>query len=337
MDGHGAARAARRRRKEAREQAVHLLRLDDILNLFEEVVRGLAFLHGRNILHLDLKAENVLLHWEEKSLLPTCKLSDFGSASSDSYHRERIGGSGTLAYTPPEALCPSPTTGHYPPPDRATDMWALGLVLHLLVFFALPFAEAGPDGDTKKLEEEIKLYRGFQATNPLPRAASARHDLPPSLLQLLSQLIHHESSRRLSCDRVLSILRLIRQDVARGLHAEPGVGTVVRANPTLGAVWSRQRFGSQRPRRSLSDSSIQLMESRNASRETLQAEVVEVDSSEEDGLVDDEEEEGEIIDEGEDPFAGTDYEQQLLIHLDSAATPRPARDPSSHVLAPASA
>lgn len=54
-DGHGAARAARRRRKEAREQAVHLLRLDDILILFEEVVRGLAFLHGRNILHLDLK------------------------------------------------------------------------------------------------------------------------------------------------------------------------------------------------------------------------------------------------------------------------------------------
>lgn len=55
MDGHGAARAARRRRKEAREQAVHLLRLDDILILFDEVVRGLAFLHGRNILHLDLK------------------------------------------------------------------------------------------------------------------------------------------------------------------------------------------------------------------------------------------------------------------------------------------
>lgn len=59
------------------------------------------------------------------------------------------------------------------------------------------------------------------------------------------------------------------------------------------------------------------MESRNASRETLQAEVVEVDSSEEDGLVDEEEEEGEIIDEGEDPFAGTDYEQQLLIHVSS--------------------
>lgn len=72
-----------------------------------------------------------------------------------------VGGSGTLAYTPPEALVPSATTGHYPPPDRTTDMWALGLVLHLLVFFALPFAEAGPEGDTRKLEEEIKMYHGF--------------------------------------------------------------------------------------------------------------------------------------------------------------------------------
>ncbi|GAA5884356.1 hypothetical protein JCM3774_005403 [Rhodotorula dairenensis] len=317
-DGHLAARAARRKRKEAREQAVHLLRLDDILTLFEEVVRGLAFLHGRNILHLDLKAENVLLHWEENSLLPTCKLSDFGSASSDSYHRERIGGSGTLAYTPPEALSPSAITGHYPPPDRTTDVWALGLVLHLLVFFALPFTEAGPEGDTLKLEEEIKNYHGFQATDPLPRAASTRHDLPPSLLQLLSQLINRDPSRRPSSDRVLSTLRLIRGDVARGLHAEPGVGTVVRARPAGGAVWTRpQRFSESTPphprtRRSLSDGSIRPWEGRiPPTLASVEAQVVEVEDPSEGG---DLEEEGEIIDEGEDPSADAAERQQLHIH-----------------------
>lgn len=35
--------------------AVHLLRLDEILDLFEDIASGLAFLHARNILHLDLK------------------------------------------------------------------------------------------------------------------------------------------------------------------------------------------------------------------------------------------------------------------------------------------
>lgn len=35
--------------------AVHLLRLDEILSIFEDCCQGLGFLHDRNILHLDLK------------------------------------------------------------------------------------------------------------------------------------------------------------------------------------------------------------------------------------------------------------------------------------------
>jgi serine/threonine protein kinase len=38
--------------------AVHLLRLDEIITLFEDIVNGLAFLHARNILHLDLKVRS---------------------------------------------------------------------------------------------------------------------------------------------------------------------------------------------------------------------------------------------------------------------------------------
>ncbi|GAA5853206.1 hypothetical protein JCM8547_000242 [Rhodosporidiobolus lusitaniae] len=209
----GERRKARHRTSRARgganERAVHLLKVEDALDLFEDVVVGLAFLHARNILHLDLKAENVLLHWDEDALLPTCKLSDFGNATNDSYHRERHGGSGTLAYTPPEALFPpDPRTGKFPSPDRATDQWALGLILHLLCFFALPWREAGEEGDTLELEREIREYRGFFPSDaipcsplPFPSSSSpalshppplftARHDLPPSLLLLLSSLIH---------------------------------------------------------------------------------------------------------------------------------------------------
>lgn len=39
-------------------------------------------------------------------------------------------------------------------------MWALGLILYLLCFFSLPFSEAREDGDTVKLEEEVRAYKG---------------------------------------------------------------------------------------------------------------------------------------------------------------------------------
>ncbi|CDR35554.1 RHTO0S01e01904g1_1 [Rhodotorula toruloides] len=221
---------ARHRRQEEKERAVHLLRLEDIVTLFEDIVRGLAFLHSKNILHLDLKAENVLLNWDEDALLPTCQLSDFGSATNDSYHRERHGGSGTLAYTPPEAFTPSPTTGALPSPDRGSDMWALGLILHLLCFFSLPFGEAREEGDTRKLEEEVRSYKGFNPSDPLPLSASARHDLPTSLLHLLSQLVNLDSTRRPSCEKVQLALTRIRRDLQlqrlRGEHEE-AVGTAV--------------------------------------------------------------------------------------------------------------
>lgn len=41
---------------------IHLLNQEEILSLFSDIAAGLAFLHERNMLHLDIKAENILLH-----------------------------------------------------------------------------------------------------------------------------------------------------------------------------------------------------------------------------------------------------------------------------------
>ncbi|GAA5903945.1 hypothetical protein JCM8208_001735 [Rhodotorula glutinis] len=244
----GGRERARRARREGRERAVHLLRVEDILTLFRDIVEGLSFLHGRNILHLDLKAENVLLQWDDDALLPTCKLSDFGNATSDSYHAERRGGSGTLLYTPPEAFFPSPHTGHLPPPDRATDMWALGLVLYLLCYFTLPYASAEGD-DTGEMEDEVKRYGGFHPFAPLPPAASARHDLPPSLLALLQALIHRSPTRRPLCERVLRALDGVRVELKRGWRSSErdGEGEEVVLAAPRGRWGARQSYASERP------------------------------------------------------------------------------------------
>ncbi|ORY73062.1 kinase-like domain-containing protein [Leucosporidium creatinivorum] len=210
--GGGEATSAKRRKEKHRMRnlgAVHLLRLDEILQLFEDIVNGLAFLHARNILHLDMKAENVLLHWEEDDLLPTAKLSDFGNATSDAWTRERTGGSGTLAYTAPESWEHDVKTGRLHTPDRATDQWALGLILHLLSFFTLPYYN---EDDMALLEPEIRAYPGFFIKDAESLDHGTRHDVPAALLRLIARLVHRQPSQRPSCEKVLMAIQQLKME-----------------------------------------------------------------------------------------------------------------------------
>lgn len=60
--GAGLSKSERVRRFRMRNRGVvHLLSLDDILGLFEDVASGLGWLHGRNVLHLDLKVSETAL------------------------------------------------------------------------------------------------------------------------------------------------------------------------------------------------------------------------------------------------------------------------------------
>lgn len=85
-------------------------------------------------------------------------LSDFGSAEARNAmnRNQRSGTTGTLDYLAPEAFQLAPD-GRPRQHTAALDLWALGLVLHLLVFFRLPYENCE---DIDALTEEIKAYRG---------------------------------------------------------------------------------------------------------------------------------------------------------------------------------
>jgi serine/threonine protein kinase len=82
--------------------------------------------------------------------------------------RTRSGNTGTLEYASPESL-PSPQTGLLAQMDSKSDIWSLGMILHKLLFFHLPYTYAsGGDGDStvgegdkmERLEKEILEYPG---------------------------------------------------------------------------------------------------------------------------------------------------------------------------------
>ncbi|KAF8189776.1 kinase-like domain-containing protein [Mycena galopus ATCC 62051] len=203
--------------------AVHLLSAEEVKSLFQDVVEGLGFLHNKSILHLDLKPGNVLLTWDEGKLIPRAMLSDFGT-SRDMLHssRSRSGNTGTLEYTSPESL-PSPRTGLLSPVDSKADMWSLGMILHKLLFFKLPYKYAS-DGDAvgskvgegdkmDRLENEVLTYSGFKSNQALVIQFETRR-LPRAFLVLLESLLHVAPSGRPSCERVSIAIREGRLDPA---------------------------------------------------------------------------------------------------------------------------
>ncbi|KAG8844638.1 putative serine/threonine-protein kinase iks1 [Serendipita sp. 411] len=75
---------------------VHMLNAEEIKSFLSDIVSGLAFLHDRSILHLDLKMGNVLLTRDEERTIPRAMLSDFGT-SQDALQTSRVrsGNTGT--------------------------------------------------------------------------------------------------------------------------------------------------------------------------------------------------------------------------------------------------
>jgi serine/threonine protein kinase len=99
-------------------------------------------LHNKNIIHRDIKAENVVVHDK------VVKICDFGWASEGEYSRKSL--CGTPAYISPEVV----QNKLY---DKKIDIWSTGVLTFELIFGRIPFDIRAQEDLRKIVEEELKF------------------------------------------------------------------------------------------------------------------------------------------------------------------------------------
>uniref|UniRef100_A0A674EY51 Serine/threonine-protein kinase n=1 Tax=Salmo trutta TaxID=8032 RepID=A0A674EY51_SALTR len=150
--------------------------------LVTQILVALRHLHFKNIVHCDLKPENVLLASAEP--FPQVKLCDFGFAriiGEKSFRRSVVG---TPAYLAPEVLR---SKGY----NRSLDMWSVGVIVYVSLSGTFPFNE---DED---INDQIQNAAFMYPPQPWKEISADATDLINNLLQV-------KMRKRYSVDKSLS-------------------------------------------------------------------------------------------------------------------------------------
>lgn len=137
-----------------------------------DIARALLYCHGKNILHRDLKMENLLL-----DSFYEIKIADFGASVHGETSRNSL--CGTANYLAPEVLA-----GHSY--DEKVDVWALGVLLYEFLLGGSPFWIKNPRDDRPR-------DWTIQWTRPVSQDAK----------DLISKLLMVDPEERISLKEVL--------------------------------------------------------------------------------------------------------------------------------------
>jgi len=178
--------------------------VDRRLDVVETVARAVAHAHSQGVIHRDLKPQNILIESDGRVVL-----TDFGLARIDG--GEDLTRTGAVFGTP-HYMAPEQVQGG--PSGPATDVWALGVLLHEAASGGRPF-----EGATA-----LVLYDRIVRDDPPP--------LPGDLGAIISKALRKEPARRYPDAAAFA------EDLSRARRGEP---VSVRPEGPLGRVARKVR------------------------------------------------------------------------------------------------
>jgi len=156
-----------------------------IRSFLHQVVDGVEYLHSRNIAHLDLKLENLLL--DRNFIL---KILDFDQAQPT--EDAQIYSGGTVGYRAPEIIerrCKN---------LKAVDMYSIGVILYVFKTGEMPFTEA--KGDKIKRTAKYEMFAEEKERFWREKEMELRLKLGSDFKELVSSLWEEDVEKRLTIE-----------------------------------------------------------------------------------------------------------------------------------------
>ena len=172
-DGGDLSLAIKNQRKEYFKES-------QILDYFTQICLAIKHIHGKHIIHRDLKSQNIFL-----TKTGLVKLGDFGIAKNLNCTWQKAKTMiGTPYYLSPEIV-------NNKPYSFKSDIWSLGVLLYEMMALKMPF-------DANSLPMlTLKIIKGNYAPPPQRYTADLRN--------LISQLLNVDPDKRPSVDQILKL------------------------------------------------------------------------------------------------------------------------------------
>ena len=186
--------------------------------LFRQIILGIKYIHEQNIVHRDIKLENLLI-----DLNNNVKICDFGIGRKLENKKQLLHDQcGTLMYMAPEILLSSKEKGYEGFP---VDIWSAGISLYIMLSGTLPFnyknkkknknnEEEDDDDEEEEEEESISNSKSKSKKNDddnfelqyniVYKEPKHIEKISDEARDLLKGLLNKNPKKRFTCEQILN-------------------------------------------------------------------------------------------------------------------------------------